>query len=139
MTTNLISFVSTPNLQGLQQQLSHLSEFGANALVVEGDKGSGKTTLLEQYYLHQSAVEHREIALLLAKVAVVQDAPQFSALGNLGSGFGIQTSGLSGGEIIARLRSLWVALVRGKRRGVALIDDAGEVSPERLGALLSIF
>lgn len=132
------AFISTPSLSGLIQQLTHLSQFGADALVVEGAKGSGKSSLLAHLAQQMQQGESREIPLSVSLFSAGADDEAFDSFSQLASSLGVNFESGSSGEIIAHLRSLAETLVREKRLSIVFIDDAHHLSDEALGGFLSL-
>ncbi len=138
MSIEQVPFILTPSLNGLIQQLMHLSQFGADALAVEGQEGAGKTSLASYFCQQLKAQESREFPIFVASVISPPDSEHFDVLFSVANALGVAYDGDSSGELISRLRSFVQALFREKRLAIVVIDDAENLSSEALGALLSL-
>ncbi len=132
-------FFSTPGLTGLVQQLKHLSVFGADALVVEGEQGSGKTTLLSHFAQTLSKSASEEVPIFVTAVSLPEDVSLQSFLQSLVTELGLPHEPSSpGGALLKQLRSYAQSLLRERKLALILLDDGHHISDEVLAALLSL-
>ena len=135
----LPSFFSTPGLSGLLQQLKHLSVFGADVLVVEGETGSGKSALAGQLAKPDTFAGSSQSSIESVLIHIQEDEEAsvflFALLKQLGLS---QEVSDTVGESLVTLRSYFQNLVREKRLVLVVLDDADRLQDEVLGALLSV-
>lgn len=132
------SYFTTPSLNGLIQQLHHLCQFGADALVVQGEQGAGKTTLLAHFSEQLQIKASQEIPLTVSSLVSLSSGDAHDVLLALVRSLGLDWESASSGELMSRLRSFVQALLREKQLAIVLIDDAEKLDAEALGALLSL-
>lgn len=133
------AYFLTPNLSGLINQLKHLSVFGADVLVVEGDSGSGKSAM-STYFV--SEIQHTlktEASLEVVNLTALSGQSFFEWCELVAESLGLGVDGArSGGELLFKLRAFEQHLVREKKLLLVLIDDAQFLANEALAALLSL-
>lgn len=132
------SYVLTPSVKGLIQQLKHLSLFGDAVLVVEGEDGVGKTSLshvLLEAIKNEGSVESSIVA---SRLTVTEKASEFDVLADIARCAGLSISGAESGKLLANLRAYGEKLRREQRLFVLLMDNLEIVDDRLLGALLSL-
>lgn len=125
-------FFSTPEREGLLDQLVHLLQFGEGLPVIVGAAGAGKSCLV-------NALCQRLSFLDFCTVCPVSDGGLSALLRGLCQRLGLAVDqASSSGELLASLRHFSQDLVQTRQQGVLILDDAHRLDAAALGALLSI-
>jgi DamX protein len=134
-----MDYFSTPTLSGLIQQLTHLAQFGANVLVVEGERGSGKTALLSQLFENFEALREKHLIFQVSQVLPASDSGLEESVDLLSNSLEMAREDVRPiGERLAEIRSLSQSLLREKKLSLVLVDDAQHLSDEAVAAILSL-
>lgn len=135
---NSIDYFETPSLIGLRQQVKHLSQFGADALVVEGPRGSGRTRFSEHLYQNIQADSERDLPVLLAYLGLGHPVALSELLANISDALNLNTDEQSAGALLTQLRSYSQSLMREKKLSLLFLDGADYLEDDALGALISL-
>lgn len=134
-----MEYFSTPTLSGLIQQLTHLAQFGANVLVVEGEKGAGKSALLSQLFENFKALESKNLIFHVTRLEPSAELGLEASVDLLAHGLSMYSEAEGPvGEKLAEIRSYSQNLLREKKLSLVLIDDVQRFSDEAIGAMLSL-
>lgn len=126
-------FHSTPDRQGLIEQLKHLLQFGEGLPALTGSAGAGKTVLLKQLCRELDSVNFCCYCPVKPESSLIDCLEQICQL------VGLQVAGsTNAGEILATLRHFGQALANEQKQGVLLLDDVHHLDDSSLGALVSL-
>ncbi len=132
------TYYTTPSLGGLIQQLKHLSLFGADALVIEGESGSGRSALAQVMLNELKAGQSAEVPVAVNAFSINDAMDDFGVISGFTQALGVPSTAMTIGERLTLLRNFSQNLMREKKLAILLVDHAELMSDETLGAALSL-